>query len=285
MKKNQTLKTPDGIEVALFPLDVLRITQGYQDSVLWVSHEKTKAIDCTGTHAKYPIYMPVTAKCIGKYDLNKGNGVLWESVDKVLFANGDIDYMHFVVWHDDNISDFAIGQVFKQGQECQDTGHNGIGSGDHTHLEFGKGRAPVGRYPLVAKGGRTHFDVGRNISTYTLQNAIRPEDAVFINDTKIISNPWNNKFKTYKESDFMKSGWIWDTNLKEQTYYENNKMAKNNWKQEPDGSWYWLKEDGRMARNEALEINGSMRFFWKSGQLATIENTQTLDDGSLRMKK
>lgn len=287
MKKNQTLTTSSGVEVILFPLDVFINTQAYSDNILWLSHEGTKALDLCGTHSQYPIYMPVTAKCLGKYDLNNGNGVLWESVDKVLFADGTIDYCHFVFWHDNNINDFAIGSVWKQGQECQDTGVSGIGTGDHIHIEFGKGKAPDLKYPLINTGHTTHFSNGRNIPTYSLRNACRPEDAMFINDTVIKNNQFNLKFKTYKESDYMKNGWIWDDKLKEQTYYENGIMFKNKWVESPKGSneWYWLKDDGRMARTEVLVINGKERVFWKSGMMASIDNTVIAEDKSLYRKQ
>lgn len=281
MKKNGVYKDSQGYEYFMFPMGVFRCTQGYANDVLWVSHERTKAIDITGTHANFPLFMPCTVKCIGKFDHGKGNGVLWESVDKVHLANGQIDKVHFVFWHDNNISDFAVGSVWKQGQECQDTGHNGIGSGDHCHFEVGIGNAPKG-YPLVNAGGWTHFDYGKNIPTYTLKNAIRPEDACFIDDTRIISNPWNMKFK--KIGDSMKDGWIWDENLKEQTYYEKGVMQRNKWVQDVDGQWYWLKNDGRMARKEVIMVNGYQRCFWDSGACADKSNTHLNEDGTYQKK-
>ncbi len=44
-------------------------------------------------------------------------------------------------------------------------------------------------------------------------------------------------------------------------------MAQNEWF-EVGGVWYYSKEDGRMACNETLEINGTKYSFDESGALA-----------------
>lgn len=278
MKKNQQLKNKDGYEVFLFPMDVMSITQGYNDKGYWLSHEGTKAIDIVGTRHNYPLFMPCTGKCIGKYDLGNGNGVLWESVDKVLLANGKLDYVHWVFWHDTNISDFAVDSVWKQGDECQDTGISGIGSGDHCHFEVGIGKAPKSGYPLKNTGHTTHFSQGKQIPTYSLKNAIRPEDAFFINDT-IIKNTMGMNFKIFSEEKVMKDGWKYDEKLKGQTYYKNEKMLKNTWVWDSENqAWYWLKDDGIMARNMLIIDKGKTYAVEESGKM--IKNKKLVFDNS-----
>lgn len=271
MKKNQTLIV-NGYEVILFPMEYMNITQGENGSF---SHQGTNAIDCAGKDTGIdPLFAPVTMKCVAKDSATNGNAVAFESVNKVMFADGTIDYACFLFIHDNYIGDYNVGSIFKQGQEFGDEGTAGRATGNHSHIEVAKGRYTGRMYKQNSYG------------VWQLPNTCHTYDAFVIDGTNVINKAGYN----YKESKNMgssKNGWEWSTELKEQTYYKNGVMQTNLWVEDPVGSntWYWLKYDGRMARNELLEINGSLRIFMPSGILATYDNLLVYEDNTLALKR
>lgn len=111
MKKKQTLKTSNGVEVVLFPMEYMNITQGINESF---SHKGDMALDLAGKDTGIdPIFMPCTMKVVWKD--SKIGGVLYES---------------------------------RQGQETGDEGTAGRATGNHVHLVFGLGKYKGG-YPMV----------------------------------------------------------------------------------------------------------------------------------------
>lgn len=184
MKKWQTLKTKAGYEAILFPMEVCRITQGVNGSY---SHQGTNAIDNGGKNSGIdPIYAPVTMKHVWRDSAKNGNAVFFESVNKVQFADGSIDYCTLMFIHDNYIADYKVGQVFKQGQEFGDEGTAGNATGNHTHIE-------------VAKGKYTKPYIKNKFGVFMLPNSIHPNKAFYINGTTVINDLGYN-FKTFQES-------------------------------------------------------------------------------------
>ena len=171
MIAGQTLVATDGYEVALFPMDVLHMTQ---DEGGDYSHQGTYNIDFVGTHANYPIYAPCTMKVM-RTSLTPagGNNVQFQSVNKVHLANGELDYLTIEFSHDPNPPITIVGQVVQQGQLCYHTGTYGMVTGDHVHTCTGQGtwQGSVSRPPN---------------GWYDLANRIHYWDAVYVNDTDII---------------------------------------------------------------------------------------------------
>ena len=183
MKKNQTLKTSNGVEVVLFPMEYMNITQGIDEIF---SHKGDMALDLAGKDTGIdPIYMPCTMKVVWK-DANIG-GVLYESTSKVHMADGTEDFIHMLTLHDNKISDLEMNKIFKQGQETGDEGTAGRATGNHVHLVFGLGKYKGG-YPMVQN----------NYGTWVLPKQKDPRKVMFINGT-IIKNDKGYEFKTYKE--------------------------------------------------------------------------------------
>lgn len=177
MKPNQKMKNASGIEVILFPCDVLNITQG--ENGQW-SHQQTLNIDYVGLHAWYPSYAPVSCKCVDIWDRYDNNRV-FQSLNKVLFADGSVDYLTFSCMHDDNpIAN--VGDTFTQGTLLFHTGMHGNVTGDHSHVNFAKG---------TYKGYQQHAS-----GQWDLINSTNIYKACYINDTRII-NDLGYPFKIY----------------------------------------------------------------------------------------
>lgn len=114
-------------ETAWFPAPQLYVTQLAYESV---SHGQCNAIDIApGGRAFAPFTGTVKRK-----DPNWGY-VLFQSNDKVHFADGSLDYMTVGFMHDENISDIYVGQVIQQGTPFYDAGGQGkLNGGGYGHV-------------------------------------------------------------------------------------------------------------------------------------------------------
>lgn len=136
MKKGQTSKR-GGYEDVLFPMEVLNITQG--DNV--GTHLGTYAIDNAGKDAGIdPLFAPVSMSLVYYDTAANGNAVFFQSDNKVRFADGSIDYLTTMFIHDNYIEDIKQVKHFKQGQEFGDEGTTGYATGNHSHMEYAKGK-------------------------------------------------------------------------------------------------------------------------------------------------
>lgn len=124
-----------GIEDFLCPFTDMYITQGSNGSY---SHKGTMSNDVRGLQSgvRYPYYAPCTVKCI-KITPSYGEA-RWQSVNKVRFSNGRIDYATFETAHDDSFN-AKVGQVVPQGVQL---GNMGTKAGDnkttgvHCHIQI-----------------------------------------------------------------------------------------------------------------------------------------------------
>lgn len=177
MKKGQTSKR-GGIQDILCPFTDMVITQGsgYADGNF--SHKGTRAIDVRGKEAGicYPYYAPFDCICVAVYpDYGESD---WQSVEKVRFADGSIDYCTFTICHDDTINAY-VGMQLKQGVQIGNMGTKGYATGVHCHIEFAKGK---------------QYLVKNQYGIYGLTNAVEIESACFMDNTNIIVGVANWKY-------------------------------------------------------------------------------------------
>ena len=138
------------MELLMYPMKTLRITQGYGftvdgiDGTHTFSHAGQHALDQGGKDGGVdPIYAP--ASCIVKRITSSYNIVYFETLNKVYCADGTKDYMcwRFMHMSDANLAKLGIrvGKTFKQGEICYYEGNKGMGStGTHLHMEVGRGK-------------------------------------------------------------------------------------------------------------------------------------------------
>lgn len=180
MVAGQRLIAQDGYEVMLFPLAYLYMSQDEGGNY---SHLYTYSIDLLGWGANgrilnCPYYAPCTCKCV-----QVGSGsVVWQSVDKVHYANNILDIVTFHCAHDDNATVHYVGEIIQQGDLLGATGKTGHVSGDHLHLNTARG-AFAGFYNV----GTGH---------YQLRNATHVYDTCFVNDT-VIKRGYNHNWRVY----------------------------------------------------------------------------------------
>lgn len=121
-----------GIEDFLCPFTDMYITQGSMSNG---SHKGIYANDVRGAKSgvRYPYYAPCTVKCLKTYP--ESGQVMWQSTNKVRFANGRIDYATFMTTHDDTM-DAKVGMIVSQGNQIGNMGTKGNATGVHCHIEI-----------------------------------------------------------------------------------------------------------------------------------------------------
>lgn len=115
----------DGIQCALFPMDILHCTQIPAPGEY--SHCCGTATDWIGTFADYPYYAPFDCTQIERNSYT----VVYRSNTEVLTPSGK-KYLTIIFAHDENI---PTKTQFSQGELIGHTGSAGPVTGDHLHLD------------------------------------------------------------------------------------------------------------------------------------------------------
>lgn len=170
----------NGIQDFLCPFTDMYITQGSNGQF---SHRGTMANDVRGIKSgvKYPYYAPCDVVCLWTY-YNNGQS-LWQSKEKVRFANGRIDYATFMICHDNTI-DCYVGMERKQGQQIGNMGNKGGATGVHCHIEIAQAKYNMNNWHKN-KYGIWCFD-----SEYDT------DESYFVDNTNIINGMGGNWKKT-----------------------------------------------------------------------------------------
>jgi hypothetical protein len=183
MRAGQTMRDGNNKQVALFPLESFIISQADTDTfshrpnVYWATDYI--AYNYAGSRLyRADCYAPVDLKCLW---LDRTECVaVWESLDTVHLANGMIDYLTIIVYHDNDIQNgiTQVGTIKRQGEVFNKTGTGGNVTGDHMHLETG-----YGRYNLSYSTGSGTAEYKYHITDYTTPKRLHNYNALFINDT------------------------------------------------------------------------------------------------------
>lgn len=154
------------MEKAILPIKYMKQTQGVNGNF---SHQETYAIDFAHKHGKTDVYAPFTG-IIKRISPSSGNAVWLESKEKVLWADGTIDYMTVLTIHDNDVSNLYVGKEIKQGEIYYQMGDAGNATGVHLHLEVGRGK-------FIGNGWTTN-SLGKGV----INNAVHPANAFFITE-------------------------------------------------------------------------------------------------------
>lgn len=163
-----------GIEDFLCPFTDMYITQGSNSEF---SHKGIMANDVRGIESgvRYPYYAPCTCKCIKVYP--ESGQSMWQSINKVRFANGNIDYATFMIAHDDS-QDCYIGQVVEQGNQLGNMGTKGNATGIHCHIQ-------------TEQGSDTSWYKNK-YGIYQFNNEVDLDDMYFVDNTNILNGMGGN---------------------------------------------------------------------------------------------
>lgn len=117
----------DCLQLAQFPMDMIRITQGENGSY---SHMGILAIDFVGSHNRYPYYAPCDCECIASFN----DVAVWRSTHEVMCADGQKRKIFWSVIHEVPLS-HTQGTLLFKGELMGHTGVGGTATGDHLHLQ------------------------------------------------------------------------------------------------------------------------------------------------------
>lgn len=158
---------------ALFPMRHMRITQGYGTG----THRDSYAIDNAGKDGSVEgVFAPFDG-VIRKIYTADANEVWLESLAPVQYADGTEAYMTVLFVHDNDVSDLKVGQTISQGAVFYQEGTKGQATGNHVHIECGKGKF---------EGTGWH----KNSAGYwSIDNGKKPEDCLWLgSDVEVLDD-------------------------------------------------------------------------------------------------
>ncbi len=157
-----------GVEDFLCPFTDMYITQGSNSNF---SHKGVMANDVRGrvSGIRYPYYAPCTSRCVRTYP--SSGQVMWQSTNKVRFANGRIDYATYMTAHDNTMNAY-LGQIVNQGEQLGNMGDKGNATGVHCHIQ-------------VSQSNDTTWTKNQ-YGVYHFNNEYDLDDCYFVDYTNII---------------------------------------------------------------------------------------------------
>ena len=196
MVANEKLLGTNNKQVALFPLPYIYVSQADDETYShesWYYATDYLGWDANGRVYRCPCYAPVDIKCI--YVDTSECMAVWESLDTVNLANGTVNYLGLIVYHDNDITNglITVGTIKRQGDIFNKTGTGGNVTGDHMHLETGYGKYTQ---PNVSTGQGT-ANYKYHFTDYTDVKRLHNYDALYINDTINVYSPNYYTWKTY----------------------------------------------------------------------------------------
>ena len=170
------------MQKALFP--ILKTWESQPMNV--GSHKDTKAIDfgVLNPYKDTKLTAPFDGKVVFVDSQANGGGIAFESLEKVKFANGLVDYMTLWTGHDNKPP--KLGSVYKQGEHYSNMGTAG-GVDIHCHLEVQKGKF---KKPTIVT----------SMGSYKLENTIEPYNALFLKQDTFIKK---TKYSWKREGDII----------------------------------------------------------------------------------
>lgn len=170
---HMTAYASDGDQNAIWFMDEVYITQIPGGDY---SHAGTQNFDVVGANGNRNIFAPFDCVIKKIYSgTTYGNTVIIESLDKVKYADGTLDFMSMAFAHDNDISDLYEGRVVRQGEIFYQTGNYGNATGVHSHVTCIRGKY------------QNDFWTKTSYGTYSSPNGIAPTSALFVSkNTKIV---------------------------------------------------------------------------------------------------
>lgn len=167
------------MEKPLFPSTYMRITQGYMEG----THKDSYAIDNADKDGGISdIYAPFTG-VIKKIYPNDANEVWLESEDVVEYPDGTKDYMTVMFAHANDTKNLFVGKRIRQKEAFYKEGTKGNVTGNHCHIECGKGKF---------SGNGWHKN---NAGYWSINNGKKPEECFWLDQTINVLDNHNYKFK------------------------------------------------------------------------------------------
>ena len=170
------------MEKAKFPMPTMNITRGYDEA----THKGAYALDMAGEDAGIDwVEAPFTGVIKHVESASYGNWYWFESLEPVLCANGEVTKLTCMFGHDNKMR-HKVGDIVKQGEHLCAEGMSGKATGNHCHMEVGKGEYVGTWYP-------------NQYGVYMIYNAVKPNEYLCVPDNYAIVNGYGYNWKRESE--------------------------------------------------------------------------------------
>lgn len=204
------------MQICKFIMQYMRVTQGYGRDILGAadytsySHAGSYALDLGGRDAGADwAYAPCDV--MAKKVEGKCNTVWFETLDKVMCADGKARNLVFMLKHIDNedLAGLGIrpGRIFRQGEKFYREGSAGT-VGNHIHIEVG-----LGPFALPCRQ-KTSLKSADEKQVLKIKNQLMPHDVFFVCDDVLLLDTGGYSWKSE------------DTKPEEQSVHLQNKLLK-----------------------------------------------------------
>ena len=167
------------MERPLYPSPYMRITQGY----MMGTHRDSYAIDDAGSDSGIDFIVAPFTGVIRKIYTSDANEVWLESSEPVIYPDGTVDYMTMMFAHDNDVSNLFVGKVINRGERFYEEGTKGNASGNHVHMECGRGKFTGSGWHQNSAG------------YWSINNGKNPTDCLWIDDSITVLNNYGYTFK------------------------------------------------------------------------------------------
>ena len=167
------------MEKPLYPSPYMRITQGY----MMGTHVDSYAIDDAGSDTGIDFIVAPFTGVIRKIYTADANEVWLESSEPVIYPDGTVDYMTMMFAHDNDVSNLFVGKVINRGERFYEEGTKGNASGNHVHMECGKGKFTGSGWHQNSAG------------YWSINNGKNPTECLWIDDSIKVLNSYGYTFK------------------------------------------------------------------------------------------
>ena len=167
------------MEKPLYPSPYMRITQGY----MMGTHVDSYAIDEAGSDSGIDYIKAPFTGIVRKIYTNDANEVWLESSEPVIYPDGTVDYMTMIFAHDNDVSNLFVGKVINRGERFYEEGTKGNASGNHVHMECGKGKFTGSGWHLNSAG------------YWSINNGKNPTECLWVDDSITVLDSYGYTFK------------------------------------------------------------------------------------------
>lgn len=173
------------MEKPIYPSPYMRITQGFMTG----THLDSYAIDDAGSDTGIDYIKAPFTGIIKRIYTGDANEVWLESSEPVIYPDGTVDYMTMMFAHDNDVSNLFVGKIINLGERFYEEGTKGNVSGNHVHMECGRGKFT---------GNGWHLN---NAGYYSINNGKNPVDCLWIDDSITILNNNGYIFKKIEKEE------------------------------------------------------------------------------------
>ena len=238
------------MEKPLYPSPYMRITQGY----MMGTHADSYAIDDAGSDSGIDFIVAPFTGVIRKIYTSDANEVWLESSEPVIYPDGTVDYMTMMFAHDNDVSNLFVGKVINRGERFYEEGTKGNASGNHVHMECGRGKFTGSGWHQNSAG------------YWSINNGKNPTECLWIDDSITVLNSYGYTFKRIEPEVVAP-----DTPVEDKPIEDDTPIVEEPVKEEPTDIDDADNSDTTNTDTSAMVVKPKLIFTCKSDDIYAIE--------------